>query len=143
MVDLPEIDDIPRLVEATLRRVVREEFLRPAPPAADPVKLSPTQLARAKLAEKVRACEACGWVPPPTIFLARRLLHHHHVLPRALGGSDDAANRVIICPNCHAIVHAEITRVQKNTDPNSYTGPRTREELLERLRAVLDGARSE
>lgn len=37
-------------------------------------------------------------------------LDEHHVLPRFLGGSDDASNRVWICPNTHRAAH-EILRI--------------------------------
>ena len=30
----------------------------------------------------------------------------HHIIPRHLGGSDDIANAIPLCPNCHDEVHA-------------------------------------
>jgi hypothetical protein len=30
----------------------------------------------------------------------------HHIVPRHLGGSDDATNAIPLCPNCHDEVHA-------------------------------------
>jgi hypothetical protein len=128
--------DLDMAVEIILRKVIRPEFLRAEAPPPGPA-LSPAQRARAKLCSRVCACEACGWTPPPAAGTAVRLLHEHHVLPRSFGGTDAPGNRVILCPNCHAIVHAAITRAQRGRNAETYTGPRTREELLEALAVIL------
>ena len=43
-------------------------------------------------------CAACrfGFTP---------ILHSHHIRPRSDGGHNHASNRVLLCPNCHALVH--------------------------------------
>lgn len=33
--------------------------------------------------------------------------HHHHIVWRSHGGSDGAANRVLLHPNCHRQVHSQ------------------------------------
>ena len=35
-------------------------------------------------------------------------LHVHHVVPRDLGGMDDLANLVVLCPGCHAARHPRL-----------------------------------
>lgn len=49
-------------------------------------------------------CESCGWAPPPPATW--RCLNVHHVVARSKGGTDDPANLVVLCPNCHAVAHA-------------------------------------
>jgi len=39
--------------------------------------------------------------------------HNHHILWRSKGGSDDAANRVLLHPNCHRQVHSQGLDVAK------------------------------
>ncbi len=42
-------------------------------------------------------CSACGWAGPCDI---------HHKTPLSQGGTEDDENRIILCPNCHRLVHA-------------------------------------
>jgi RNA-directed DNA polymerase len=39
--------------------------------------------------------------------------HNHHIVWRSKGGSDDAANRVLLHPNCHRQVHSQGLDVAK------------------------------
>lgn len=39
--------------------------------------------------------------PCPRCGTYRRTLHMDHILPRALGGSNDASNLQLLCANCH------------------------------------------
>ncbi len=32
-------------------------------------------------------------------------IHTHHIVPKSWGGSDDPANLVQLCPNCHTSIH--------------------------------------
>ena len=53
----------------------------------------------ASLRSKIR-CEICGNVD-------RAILHYHHIIPRCdprCGNSN--GNMAVLCPNCHASVHA-------------------------------------
>lgn len=54
---------------------------------------------------KSNLCERCGITDP-------RVLVDHHIKPRAEGGSDDSANIVTLCRNCHVIVHGELKAKQ-------------------------------
>lgn len=54
-------------------------------------------------------CFACGVhatdpdEPPewPSVWNQARLLERAHLVPRALGGTDDPSNQVLLCPTCH------------------------------------------
>lgn len=35
-----------------------------------------------------------------------KILHGHHIVPRYANGADTPNNIVILCPTCHALVHA-------------------------------------
>lgn len=68
------------------------------------------------------ACEVCGWRARPPLRLSA--INAHHVTPRAEGGDDSDANRVVLCPNHHAVAHA-LHRVEPSAD---------RDELIARIR---------
>jgi 5-methylcytosine-specific restriction endonuclease McrA len=75
-------------------------------------------------------CESCGWKPP--FFPGGwSVLNSHHVVPRSIGGHDGAENRILLCPNCHAIAH-HILYPRKNQP----AWPRDRSDLLARLREM-------
>jgi predicted restriction endonuclease len=42
-----------------------------------------------------------------------RIADEHHVWPKALGGPDIAANKVVLCSNAHRLVHEYLDRIQK------------------------------
>lgn len=44
------------------------------------------------------ACQRCGW--------EEALCDVHHKIPRSQGGKNTIANAVVLCPNCHRIVHS-------------------------------------
>jgi hypothetical protein len=50
------------------------------------------------LARTGRMCAVCN---------RRHGVQVHHIVPRHLGGSDDASNAIPLCPNCHDEVHAK------------------------------------
>ena len=47
------------------------------------------------------SCEVCGFYIQ---------IHSHHIRPKEYGGDDGAANRISLCPNCHAIAHVILRR---------------------------------
>lgn len=90
------------------------------------------RLKRAAAADGRAACEVCGWEPPAALGrTAWGLLHLHHVVPVAAGGSDEADNLTLLCPNHHAIAH-RITRHRYG----DLSGPRTRGALLRSMRQL-------
>jgi len=44
-----------------------------------------------------KGCSICGW-NESTCDL-------HHIIPKFLGGNDENSNLIIVCPNCHRIIH--------------------------------------
>ena len=43
-------------------------------------------------------CEKCG-------HENYNILQVHHILPKASGGTNEKSNLMLLCPNCHAIIH--------------------------------------
>jgi len=52
-----------------------------------------------KITELGGKCVKCGYSADI------RALVIHHIVPKAMGGSDESSNLVVLCANCHAIVH--------------------------------------
>lgn len=44
-------------------------------------------------------CEICGHTFKP-------ILQIHHIEPLSTGGNDEEENLLILCPNCHKIIHS-------------------------------------
>lgn len=42
-------------------------------------------------------CSICGWKDSTCDI--------HHIIPKKLGGTNDNLNLIIVCPNCHRILH--------------------------------------
>jgi len=47
-------------------------------------------------------CEVCGY---SFKHYDTTRLHKHHIRPKEHGGSDEEANKIVLCPNCHSIAH--------------------------------------
>ena len=68
---------------------------------ADNKRLSRLQAKRARKSVLHRAngcCEVCG-------LRAWQILKVHHVKPIAEGGASELSNLIVLCPNCHEIIH--------------------------------------
>lgn len=62
---------------------------------------------RAMCRAKVRiVCAVCGWSDPVPRERGQSAVAVHHVVPVCCGGSDDAENIALLCPNHHAVAHA-------------------------------------
>jgi len=57
-----------------------------------------------------RKCAVCG-------FDNMRALAVHHILERAKGGKDIPSNRITLCCNCHALVHANKIKLTEQQYP--------------------------
>jgi len=58
-------------------------------------------------------CRACGGaLGDPT--KASRYVQAHHVEPLSEGGSDTADNLLVLCPNCHAKMHAGVIKATRD-----------------------------
>lgn len=44
-----------------------------------------------------KECSLCGWNESTKDI--------HHIIPRSKGGTDDGSNLIIVCPNCHRVIH--------------------------------------
>jgi hypothetical protein len=101
----------------------------PAPPDPDPFR-SVGRNSRNRSFKKRRgsACEVCGWTPRPP--LRPSAVNAHHVRPRSEGGNHSDENRIVLCPNHHAVAHA-LHRESPSRD---------RDDLLARIRAWEDEA---
>jgi hypothetical protein len=80
-----------------------------------------------RLKAEAGACEVCGWREPMGDSDA---LHAHHVVPLACGGSNAPENYAVLCPNHHALAH----RVGQVRRTGVWSGPKTREVLIEVIR---------
>jgi hypothetical protein len=118
------------LARATLDKIRQGDPI-PGPPPAPPKVKRPKNApswwrsnGRNKSLKRRRgaACEVCGWMPRPP--LRDTACNAHHVRPRAEGGDDSDDNRIILCPNHHAVAHAL----------HRATPARDRAHLVEQLR---------
>ena len=50
-------------------------------------------------------CRVCGRRPSLTSLSLRERGHHHHIVYRSRGGMDFTANIVLLCAQCHDLVH--------------------------------------
>lgn len=55
------------------------------------------------LRNEVNACELCG-------FGFTNILQVHHKIPLSKGGTNHPLNLIVLCPNCHALVHETARR---------------------------------
>ena len=44
-----------------------------------------------------KGCSICGWNESTCDI--------HHVIPRSKGGNNDLTNLIVVCPNCHRVIH--------------------------------------
>lgn len=49
-----------------------------------------------------KQCEHCGW-SPPQLPTSASPLNVHHIVPVRWGGTHEAGNLILLCPNHHAI----------------------------------------
>lgn len=56
------------------------------------------------IATRGPACEACG-VTLDTAADAHKHLVTHHILPKSMGGGDEARNLLLLCGDCHSSQH--------------------------------------
>jgi len=64
------------------------------------------------------------------------LLRVHHIVPVSLGGTDEIENLVLLCPNCHTLVHLLSSKRFSGRDASSilvseYEQEATNEECYE------------
>ena len=60
-------------------------------------------------------CACCGWFIDEKKLINGNYNHNrgcviHHIIPVKDGGTDEATNLIMLCPNCHALAHAGIIK---------------------------------
>lgn len=66
--------------------------------------------ARGKWLDYTQCCEVCE-------FNVQSVLRLHHIIPVAKDGSTSKDNLVVLCPNCHALVHMMRSKNYQQTKP--------------------------
>lgn len=61
-------------------------------------------------------CRACGKRADPRAIDSLARGHHHHVTFRSQGGTDTTSNICLVCPMCHADIHAHALRLELLTE---------------------------
>lgn len=56
-----------------------------------------TAIARRLIKERGNPCQNCKWDEANCDV--------HHILPRSKGGTNEKSNLIILCPNCHRLMH--------------------------------------
>lgn len=47
------------------------------------------------------------------------ILEIHHILPLQKGGNNSLSNLMLLCPNCHKIIHKSMSLIEQNLDSES------------------------
>lgn len=87
-----------KLSEETKRKMSETRKLRPLK-KHEPDFIFKTKGAWSRAAKRAygAACQRCGW--------KEAFCDVHHKLPRAQGGKNTIANAIVLCPNCHRVMH--------------------------------------
>jgi hypothetical protein len=71
-------------------------------------------------------CYACG-------FSIHAILRVHHRVPVSLGGTDEVENLVLLCPNCHALVHLFSSKRSDNRKISDFLASEYSQEAIGRI----------
>lgn len=55
-----------------------------------------TKKTKIKTIHKKKFCSLCGF---------DKVTEEHHIIPLSKGGNDTKENKIVLCPNCHRLVH--------------------------------------
>ncbi len=58
-----------------------------------------------KLYRKLGGCAACGGGTMGTPSRHDAPIELHHIVPRLYGGNDDPSNALLVCRDCHGLIH--------------------------------------
>jgi hypothetical protein len=84
-------------------------------------------------------CEVCGWEAPAAVRNwawpsgERDLMTVHHIILLACGGAEAEENRVILCPNCHAVAHT----IEPVYGGKQHFGSNNKAEFIAKMKAAL------
>lgn len=59
-------------------------------------------------------CQVCGY---------DKIVDAHHIIPRSRGGKSTIVNGILLCPNCHAEVHAKLIDLMGLVKLGELLGP--------------------
>lgn len=76
-------------------------------------------------------CYICRYSLKPT-FCA------HHIIPVSLGGKDDIDNFVLLCSNCHTLVHFYSSKRYRDKGIRHYLNSELTEEAIEKLKGFIE-----
>lgn len=76
-------------------------------------------------------CYICGYFLKPA-------LRAHHIIPVNLGGKDDIDNFVLLCSNCHTLIHFYSSKRYRNNEIRHYLNPEFTEEAIEKLKGLVE-----
>ena len=79
-------------------RIERESRARPHRKQRSRNRARATSVRREVMVRANQACETC-------CFSFWAVLVVHHIIPVQLGGSAHRSNLIVLCPNCHALIH--------------------------------------
>lgn len=68
-------------------------------------------------------CYACG-------FSIHTILRVHHRIPISLGGTDEIGNLVLLCPNCHTLVHLFSAKRFDSREVSNFLLPEYNQEAI-------------
>ncbi|MFC1595593.1 HNH endonuclease [Gemmatimonadota bacterium] len=96
-----------RITQPIANRISREAS-PPTPELQTSSRLSTGQLRQLLIAQgrSLSICQECGLEEPD-------IMNVHHIIPISEGGTNNASNLIVLCPNCHTRAHKEIREHQK------------------------------
>jgi len=68
-------------------------------------------------------CYACG-------FSIHTILRVHHRIPVSLGGTDEIENLVLLCPNCHTLIHLFSSKRFDGREVSDFLAPEYSQETI-------------
>ena len=75
-------------------------------------------------------CYVCGYCIKPSLRV-------HHIIPVNLGGKSDIDNFVLLCSNCHALVHFYSSKRYMGKEIRHYLNPELTDEEIENLKSLV------
>lgn len=74
-------------------------------------------------------CYVCNYSIVPALRV-------HHIIPREFGGNNNFENFVLLCSNCHTLVHFFSSTKYQNKEIKKYIEPQLNEDAINRLKEL-------
>lgn len=75
-------------------------------------------------------CFICGYSLKPALRV-------HHIIPVYLGGKDEFDNFILLCSNCHTLVHFYSSKKYENKEIKYYLDLELRDTSIEKLKGLI------